>query len=236
MARRLLDAAWDHYPSAMEQIRAGAAGLTPDPIDALRAVAALLEREEPIHMQVIAYVGGFEGHPFVFAIDGVTTLALPVEQELEQRLFHLPHEMTHIVHLANAAMPAAWERSVARLVLEEGLATRATEQLMPGRSREEYTNEVEPGWFARCHAAAPDILADIRANLEVATSEAITRYTVTRGPAGLMRTAYYAGWEVVGALTRNGWSLADLSKVEEGRIPEVVRSGLDLLTAEAGAR
>ena len=232
MARQLLDEAWDKYPNAMEVIRAGASGLTPDPIDALRQVTALLECDQTINMQVIAFVGGFEGNPFVFAIEGVTTLALPVEQEPEQRIFHLPHEMTHVVHWANAGLPVSWERSVARLVLEEGLAQRATEQLVPGRTREEYTNETEPGWFERCHSQGAAILTDLRSNLEEATSDAITRYTVAPGPGGLIRTAYYAGWMAVGALTRNGWSLAELSKVAEERIPEVVREGIDLVLAD----
>lgn len=236
MARRLLDGAWDKYPGAMEQIRAGAASLTPDPIDALRQVAALLECDTPIEMQVIAYVGGFEGNSFVLAIEGVTTLALPVEQEEEQRILQLPHEMTHDVHAANAGMQlGTWERSVARLVLEEGLAQRATEQLMPGRSRAEYTNETEAGWFERCQAESEHILEDIAANLEANTSDDITRYTVAPGPAGLTRTAYYAGWEIVGGLTRNGWTLAELSRVPEDRIPGVVEEGIRLVQAEAAS-
>lgn len=232
-ARQLLDEAWDKYPNAMAEIRAGASGLTPDPIDALRQVATLLECDQTITMQVIAFVGGFEGNPFVFAIDGVTTLALPVEQELEQRIFHLPHEMAHVVHSANAGMPISWERSVARLVLEEGIAQRATEQLVPGRTVEEYTNNTEPGWFERCHSQAVAILTDIRSNLEDATSDAITRYTIAPGPGGLTRTAYYAGWMAVGALTRNGWNLANLSKVPEERIPAIVEEGIELVLAES---
>lgn len=233
VARKLLDEAWGKYPDAVEHIRLGAAALTPAPIESLRTVAELLECESPIQMQVIVFVGGFEGNPFVFTLEGVTTLALPIEQRPEQRIFHLPHEMTHVVHNHSAGMPASWERSVARLVLEEGLATRVTAEVIPGRTPAKYANELEPTWFDRCEANAHEILTDIQSNLNVSTSADITRYTIAPGPANLTRTAYYAGWQIIGALTNVDWSLASLAKVRENNIPEVVQTGINLLLSDA---
>src|SRR5699024_6022998 len=103
---------------------------------------------------------------------------------------------------------------------------------MPGRSRAEYTNEYEPGWFDRCQAESKHILEDIAASLEANTSDDLTRYTVAPGPAGLTRTAYYVGWEIVDALTRYGWTLAELSRVPEDRILGVVEEGIRLVQAE----
>lgn len=235
-ARALLDGAWGKYPEALDRIRAGAAGLAPTPIESLESVAKLLDCNESVHMQVIVFVGGFEGNAFVFELEGVTTLALPVEQEADERALLLPHEMTHVVHTQNSGMAPTWERSVARLVLEEGLATRVTAELMPGHTPADYTNEVEPGWFQRCETHAAEILSDIRDNLAATDTEATTRYAIAPGPAGITRTAYYAGWEIIGALTNAGSTLANLSKTEEIAIPALIRSGIDLLLDEVKPR
>jgi hypothetical protein len=91
--------------------------------------------------------------------------------------------------------------------------------------------EAEADWFERCRAHEDVILNDVRACLEAGDSAAVERFTVGAGTAGLTRTAYYAGWRVVGALTAAGWSLAELSSVPEAEVPALVASGLDLLAA-----
>jgi len=56
-----------------------------------------------------------------------------------------------------AAGLGGWERPVAQIVVEEGLATRVTEALVPGREPAAYV-EFSPGWLARCEARREAIL------------------------------------------------------------------------------
>ncbi|HEX7002656.1 MAG TPA: hypothetical protein VF168_00505 [Trueperaceae bacterium] len=230
-ARQLLDEAWDRYPTELDRIRRGAEGLSPEPSHELHRVAELLECETDAKLRVIVFVGGFEGNPFVADIEGMTTLSLPIEQSPEERAFMLPHEVTHVIHGINAGMAMTWERSIARIVMEEGLATRVTEKLIPGHEAERYTTDHDPELYELCTANESEILDSVRTCLHTSDSATVERFTMGAGAAGLSRTAYYAGWRVVGALTAAGWSLASLSKVPEARIPAVIDSGLDLLSS-----
>jgi hypothetical protein len=232
LARQWLDAAWDRYPAALDRIRTGAASLAPELPRTLGHVTELLECQEKIRLRVILFVGTFTQGAFVAEIEGMPTLALAVEQDPQDLTLILPHELTHIVHSVNAGMALNWERNLASLVLQEGLATRATQALVPGRTAEEYLMELEPGWFAHCHEHEQVILQAVGENLTASDSATLERFTITRGPAGIDRAAYHAGWKVVGELLGSGWSLAKLSKVAAAEVPAVVRAALERLAAD----
>ncbi len=150
-------------------------------------------------------------------------VCVPVEQDPAERALLLPHEFTHAVHNATAGLAGAWERRVAQLVLEEGLATRSTAALVPRRPPVAYVEDARagatPDWFRRCAEQEGAILRGIREHLADGSSEAVARFTFGGGTTGLEREAYYAGWVVVGHLLDQGWTLATLAKVpEEGMV------------------
>jgi len=228
LARRLLEEAWDRYPEVIDRIRAGAAGLQPAPLPVLQRVIALL-RCPAVAVRLVVFVGFLEGNAFGYGHEGRPTVCIPVEQDPTARELTLPHEFTHAVHLVTAGLSGGWERPVAQIVMEEGLATRVTEALVPGREPAEYV-EFSPGWLARCGERREAILRGIREHLGDHSAEAVHRFTVGTGTTGLEREAYYAGWLVVGHWLDQGRTLAELAHVPPERmVPEVEDALVGLL-------
>ena len=47
----------------------------------------------------------------------------------------------------------------------------------------------------------------------VSAKEALRRFTLGTGPAGLEQEGYFAGWELVGQLLAEGHSFADIARL-----------------------
>lgn len=225
LARRLLDGAWDRYPEVMDRIRAGAAGLEPAPLPVLERVAALLGCPE-IAVRLVVFVGALDGNAFGYGHEGRPTVCIPVEQAPAERELVLPHEFTHAVHMVTAGLNGGWERPVAQIVIEEGLATRVTQALVPGREPAAYV-EFRPGWLARCQERRDAILRGIRDHLADSRSETVSRFTVGTGTTGLEREAYYVGWLLVGRWLEEGWTFAELARVPSERMVPLVEGAID---------
>lgn len=234
LARRLLEGAWPAYPGVLDRIRKGAPGLDPAPEPILRDVARVLGCDRSVTVRLVVFVGALEGNAFSMAQDGVPVVCVPVEQDPEERALLLPHEFTHAVHIVTAGLPGTWERSIAELVLQEGLAMRTTAALVPGHPPAAYAEVVStlatPDWFRRCVEREVAILGGIREHLADRSSEAVARFTFGTGTTGLEREAYYAGWVVVGHLLDQGWTLANLAhapvEAMVALIDEAIRSRL----------
>jgi hypothetical protein len=231
LARALLDDAWPRYPGAMERIRAGAAGMRPDPEAALRSVASLL-RADSLTVRLVAYVGALENNAFFYAQDGVLSIVVPVDPEPEARENVLFHELAHAVHHRLAGFSEGWERTIARTLFAEGLASRAAQALLPGREDAAYL-EHRPGWFAEAAGRREAILRGIAPALHARDSETVMRFTMGTGTTGVEREAYYAGWLVVGDLLERGWTLAELARVHEDEIPALVEQSIARLLGES---
>lgn len=232
IARQLLDAAWPRYAGALPVIRAGAKAMRPEPIGVLKELATLLELRGPFAMQVRTYVGGFEPNAFTMTANGMSTVSIPLEMDVAQRELILRHEMAHAVHLATAGLEGGWERSIAETVIQEGVATRAVEALLPGRAPREYI-EHRDGWFAEISPHGEAILEAIDPVLEAKDNETVFRFTMGRGSSGLDREAYLAGWLVVGELMRQGRSLAEIARVPAKDMPALVRSTIASIRARS---
>jgi hypothetical protein len=224
LARTLLDSAWSRYPAAIATIRLGPAALGIAPDSALARVAALLACAPPPKIQLMVYVGGFETNAFAFPLpDGTPAIALPVEAGDHRR--SLVHELTHAVHSTCAGL--AGRQSVARLVIAEGLAMRATERLLPGHPATYYTTAA-PGWFEASTGRRIAILQGIRAQLADTSVAASDRFTLGAGTTGLPREGYYAGWEVVGFMTqRMGMSFHDVASMKQELMVAEVGKAID---------
>lgn len=79
---------------------------------------------------MIYFVGGFEDNPFVAPI-GENKVALCLPIETEQSDIYLVHELTHTVHQKTANMKNDWERNIASIFMQEGLATHVSKHLIP---------------------------------------------------------------------------------------------------------
>ncbi len=226
LARRLLDGAWDRYPAALPRIRQGAAALGFAPDSVLERVVRLLGCGGDTRVRLVAFVGGFEANAFAFAgPQGEPTIALPLEAG--DALRSAAHELTHAVQRSAgcADMKSGYGQSLAELVSTEGIAMRAVERLLPGHPTRYYLAGTQP-WLDSASARRGAILQGIREHLTDAGAATAQRFTFGPGTTGLHREAYYAGWEVIGALLRSGVSLHDIAVTPAAGIDDLVSRGL----------
>ena len=228
MARKILDEAWPKYPAVLDRIRAGASNITPDPRASLHAIAELLRPDKPVNVTLLVYVGGLEGNAFTAAQGGQITTALPIEDDLDSRALRMTHELTHAVHISMGSFAGGWIRTIGTTVLTEGLAMRVTQRLLP-RHPDAYYAEARPGWFAEAEKLRESILKDVRQTTASDKSNDVMRFTMGKGPSGIEREAYYAGWLVVGYWLEHGMSYAEIARIPEKEMPARVSQAIDAL-------
>lgn len=231
MARQLLDHAWAGYPAVMDRIKAGLAGFDPPPETTLKRVAALLQPDKPVNMTLQLYVGGLEKNAFTAASGGTVIVSVSVEQDPKDRGPIMTHEMVHAVQISMGSSSGGWIRTIGETVLAEGLATRVTQRLYPNLPDGDFI-ERQPGWLSECASKRRQILLDVKSAVASDKSEDIFRYTIGKGPAGVEREAYYAGWLVVDYWTRHGLTYADIARIQEAQAPARVSAAIDGLLAE----
>lgn len=212
MAREQLDAAWTRYPAALERIKRGAAALTPSPQERLSEVGALLGADRPVHIRLIAFVGAFHKNAFASGLkDGISTISIPLEDSDQDHALAMTHEFTHAVQM----QLGSWSgQSVASQIFTEGLAMRATERLNPGLPPQNYTGG-STDWMEQCEARLPEVLSDLNQHLGDKGAEAVSRFTVGTGAAGLGREVYCAGWHLVGKLLQDGATFPALAHLTQ---------------------
>ncbi len=232
VARRLLDAAWPRYPAALRTIRAGAEGMEPDPLPVLTRLVDLLEAPRPIAIGLTTYVGGFEENAFTADMGEGPVVSIPLEIEQATRAMLLPHEMTHAVHGLVAKLSPGYERTLGRVIFEEGLAMRAVQRLHPGLPDHRYVGG-QP-WYEAAMAQRGRILAALLPALDAHDGATVFKYTMGTGSTGREREAYIAGWLAVGALLARGATFAGLARIPEAELPQTVRQILvELMAASA---
>jgi len=235
MARTLVDNAWPRYGEAVTPAQAGAAGMRPQPMAILRRVAEVLGADEPVHIQLVTYIGGFENNAFSYRGE-LPVVAIPLESPPETRSRYLAHEGTHAVHMILGRLAGGWERSVAATMLQEGLAMHVTREVFPGLPTETYVSAA-PGWWRASQAKERLILADLRSKLTKSDSDSVMGVTMAIAPAsGLNREAYYGGWRVVEQMRKDGRSLADIARIPEAEMPVRVDKAIGELLARSPHR
>jgi hypothetical protein len=224
MARTMLEDAWNQY----EDITLALQQWKPDEQRVekmLHEVKGILGCKEDISMTLVYFVGAFEGNPFVAPFgDGRFALCLPVETDGSD--VFLAHELTHIVHAKTANLSMAWERSIGATVLQEGLAMRVSQALLPGHANEEYVEHRE-GWLAAARSKEIEILQGILPYINDSSSDTVMKFTFGRGEAGLEREAYYAGWVLVDSVLKEGVSFKEIASIPEVEMPEFVRKNIE---------
>ena len=231
IARKLLDDAWPRYPAVLDRIRAGASGMTPDPNRTVRSIAELLRPQKPVNITLIVYVGGFENNAFTAAQNGKINVAVPIESDPDWRALHMTHELTHGVHISMGSFSGGWIRSIGTTVLTEGLAMRATQKLLAGHP-DSYYVEGRSGWLDEATVLRTKILKDVRSVLDSAKSEDVMRFTMDKGPSGIEREAYFAGWVVVGYWLDHGMTFAEIARIPENDMPQRVGEVIDKLISK----
>lgn len=226
MAREHLDEAWPKYPDALDRIRHGASAITPSPQAVLQQVAALLGATRDVHIRLIAFVGTFHREAFAMGLkNGVSTVAIPLEDSDQDHTLDLTHEFTHAVEMQQGGWTG---QSVASAVFTEGLATQVTRHLLPGSAANVYTAST-PEWMQECSNKLPEVLRDLKAHLSDQGPEAVSQFTFGTGAAGLQREIYCGGWFVVGRLLRDGATYPQLGNLSRPEAEQKVASTIDLM-------
>lgn len=231
MARSLLDGAWARYAEALPLIENAGRTIDTDSRTVLGRVGALLALDRPLALQVLLYVGGFEGNAFTSPGKNGPVVVVPAEIAADQRTLLLAHETTHAAHIALGNLNSGWERGLAEIIVSEGLAMRVAQAMFPGRPDKDYC-ENQPGWLAKAHERRAAIFAGLLPHLEAADGETVFRFTMGQGPAGLEREAYYAGWLIVGEWLAEGRTLADIARIPRAEMPARVRAALTKLAPQ----
>lgn len=123
-----------------------------------------------------------------------------------------------------AGLSPGYERTLGRLIFEEGLAMHAVKRLLPGRADHVYVGEKT--WFERAAANRQPIFAALEPALAATDGASLFKFTMGEGATGIEREAYLAGWCVVGRLLAESKSLADLARIPEADMPSLVQEVL----------
>jgi hypothetical protein len=233
LAREQLEEAWPKYAAAMPRLRRGAAGLAPNPQLRLNSVATLLGAQVPLRIRLIAFVGYFHRNAFATGFqNGVSTIAIPLEDSDEEHARDMTHEFTHAVQ---RQVGKGWDQqSVASAIFSEGIAMHVTEKLDPGLPTNAYATS-SPEWFKSCQTRLREVLAELKPHLADQGADAVAKFIYQTGSAGIDREIYCAGWTIVGDLQKRGLSLrrlgsmsrADAERKVEGEFSKRLRTTKD---------
>lgn len=226
IAKTLLNEAWEKYFDYIDFLE----NWGPDESAVrgyLTEVKKIVGYDSAVNFVIVYFVGGFENNPFVAPYDEErVALCLPVECDTSDII--LAHELTHIVHSKTANLKVEWERTIGAAILQEGLATRVSQYVVPGKHDEQYI-EFTKGWLKSCEAMKKEIIEGIFPYLDDSSSEAITKFTFGTGTTDNERELYFVGWELVKILQKQGITFEEIASIQETAIPNYLREVYPLL-------
>lgn len=212
IARQWLDEAWPKYQAKLLRITAGAADIVPSPQTKLAEVVSLLHPSDSGQVQVTVFVGTFHHDAFASGkINGVWRIAIPLEESNTEMALSMTHEFTHAVQRSSGRWAG---QTVGGAIFSEGLAMRVTEKLNPGFSPQTYTTSTKE-WLDTCATKLPEVFNDLEGHLNDTGAEAVSKFTVQKGGAGLDREIYCAGWFTAGSLLKEGRSFPELASLPQ---------------------
>ena len=215
IARRLLDAAWEKYAGLPADLSPDVRRLQQQAQDAGGALKQVFQTEIPDY-RLVTYVGSFEGTAFVAG----TSLCMPVEMPPPWAARVLTHELTHLFHHKLSGSDGGWRRSVAALIVQEGLATRTTAALHPTSPLQDHLGAAS--WLRECERLRDSLCRDALPRLNDTDDDALLRFILSHPEFGVERAAYALGWWLVGDWLAQGRTLAELAHVPEVELPALV--------------
>lgn len=228
MARSLLDKAWPRYPSLIPVLPSLARASEEGARELFDTDAAILGAgDQPLHTQLILYVGQFDDNAFSMPpMPGQpATTVMSVENSAYRRV--LAHELAHTIHFQLANVTNAFGAPVGETMFLEGLAMRTAQRAEPGRVDADYA--AMPGdtkWMPRCAANKDRIIQRILPDLNKAGPDIALKYTFGKGNTGLRREVYCAAWYAFATLLDQGSTLPDLARIPEEKMLETMRTAL----------
>lgn len=213
LAEKMLKEAWNKY----DQIVPALNEWSPDSknlLEHLSSVKQALGYNKRLDFVLVFFVGSFEGNAFATPYsDNKVALCFPVETQINDVV--LVHELIHLVHSETANFKMQWERSVASIIMTEGLATQLSKYLVPGYQDELYIEFQKNDWLQECRRNETQILKGILPDLKEKDSEKVFKFTMGTGTTGIEREAYYVGWRVIESMLGEGWSFLEIGQTQE---------------------
>lgn len=226
MARKMLDASWDRYPSLLPKLPSLAEQAKADAQDAFDKINALFKTEDvPIHTKLVLFVGNFDNNAYsIPAMNGAPPAVMMEVENVSLRTV-LAHELSHTVHFQLAHVQNSFGAPIGEGIFLEGLAMRVSQKVYPGLPEEAYTEMPDDsGWLKRCYANRDAVLAGIRQDLDKQGREIAMKYTFGDGNTGMHREMYCAAWIVMGRMLDSGKSFSELARIPEDQMAAAVKA------------
>ena len=212
LAKQQLKEAWEKYEEVipfLEQWSPDSGNIQQQ----LSRIKSALEYNEAVDVGLLFFVGAFDENAFATPYgENRIAVCLPIENGENQ--ITMVHELIHLVHGKIIGSAMSWERPVASLVVQEGLATQLSKYLVPGHKDEIYVAAQE-GWLQECCKDAKQILQGLKPYLQECSEERIVQFTMGAGTTGKAREGYFAGWKLIGDMLEGGWSFAEIARIRE---------------------
>lgn len=232
IARKLLDNAWPQYPTIIPLINPAANQKIFNEAKAIsEKISVLLMPDSAVEITLRLYVGGFETNAFTTAFNKKIITSVPVEISSATRNGLMIHELVHAVHIGMGSFSGGWKRTIGTIILTEGLAMRASQAILPGKPDSSYT-EYTPGWLAEAGRKNNEILQDVLQVVHSNDNADIMNFTMGKGPSGLEREAYYAGWVVVGYWLKHGKTFSQIAHIKENQMSDEVKKTILLILSQ----
>ena len=219
LAKQMLDCAWDKYEAVIPFLEKWSPDIQKIQ-QYLSKIKNALDFSGAVDVVLVFFVGAFDENAFA-APYGENRIAVCLPIENGENEVTIVHELVHLVHGKMIGSAMSWERSVASLVFQEGLATRLSKYLVPGYRDEIYV-EHQKGWLQECCKDAEKILQGIKPFLKDCSAEKIFQFTMGKGTTGKAREGYFAGWKLIGDMLDNGWTFSDIARVREDDMASVL--------------
>ena len=219
LAKQQLETVWEKYEKVIPFLKQWA----PDSVkieESLSKIKSVLEYKESVDVVLIFFVGVFDGNAFA-APYGENRIAVCFPIEVGEDEIAIVHELTHLVHGKIIDSGMSWEKPISSLVMLEGLATQLSKHLVLGHRDEDYI-EHEAGWLQDCYQGVEQILGGIKPYLKECSSERVFQFTMGTGTTGKVREGYFAGWKLVGDMLKDGWSFAQIARIKEADMADVL--------------
>ncbi len=120
-------------------------------------------------------------------------------------------------------MSGDFERSIAAIIMSEGLAMHASRHIIPSAAASHYV-EHEPGWFKTCRLKKDRITKGLFLHLRDRSAEVVRRFTFGTHTTGEAREVCYGAWEIVGTCLKDGVSYKTLAGIEEEAMPDFLEA------------
>ena len=201
--RAALESAWPRYEQALPKIEAGFDGIANEPSRTLETLSKHFSLDKSMSMRLVAYVGTFDGRVWGEQDGDTLNVFLPLEVDSDTRAV----PSARLMGQAMLDKTAGWgnkPRSLAELVVGEGVVAHGIAAAAPGKSIDQYL-AISPSELAKLRSNRKAILSSILPKLSDRSATTLNAYSTDQ-----LAEARFAGWLLVEGLSKQKARYADM--------------------------